>query len=73
MVTLSSVNGDPHLTNREREILQLLVDGLTNREIAEKLFISPVTVKTHMRHIVDKLDAVDRRDAASIALERKLV
>jgi NarL family two-component system response regulator LiaR len=61
------------LTEREVEILQLLAFGHTNRDIAEKLFISPDTVKTHLEHIYQKLGATDRTAAVAVALRRRLI
>jgi DNA-binding NarL/FixJ family response regulator len=61
------------LTEREVEILQLLAFGHTNRDIAEKLFISPDTVKTHLEHIYQKLGASDRTAAVAEALRRRLI
>lgn len=55
------------LTSREREILRLIVDGLSNRTIAKRLTISSDTVKTHIHHIMQKLQAKDRAQAAIIA------
>jgi ATP/maltotriose-dependent transcriptional regulator MalT len=55
------------LTNREREVLQLLAQGLANREIAKALFISEATVKIHIRHIFEKLGVHTRTEAALIA------
>ncbi|MFI5531042.1 response regulator [Kitasatospora sp. NPDC051853] len=55
--------GRPTLSPREAEILQLLAEGLANRQIAKRLFISEATVKTHLVHIYDKL-GVDSRTAA---------
>src|ERR671911_443761 len=49
--------GDDMLTAREREILQLLADGMSNADVAAKLFISQETVKSHVRHILTKLEA----------------
>lgn len=45
---------DPLLSRREKEVLNLMFDGLTNKEIAQKLFISLETVKSHRKHILDK-------------------
>jgi len=58
---------DELLTPREAEVLQLLADGLTNREIGERLFISEKTVGTHLGHIFDKLDVHNRVEAAGRA------
>ncbi|HEY44150.1 MAG TPA: response regulator transcription factor, partial [Anaerolineae bacterium] len=52
------------LTEREHEVLHLIADGLNNREIAEKLFISEKTVKTHVSNILGKLGLADRTQAA---------
>lgn len=61
------------LTNRELEVLQAIVDGQTNREIANKLFISEKTVKNHVTNILKKLDLSDRTQAAVYALRHGLV
>src|SRR5262249_30282171 len=47
------------LTTREREVLSLMAQGLTDRGIAERLYVTPNTVETHIRHIMRKLDLVD--------------
>jgi len=52
------------LTHREREVGELIAHGLTNREIAEKLFVSIATVKVHVRHILEKLGVRTRTEAA---------
>jgi ATP/maltotriose-dependent transcriptional regulator MalT len=52
------------LTRREREILGLVHQGRTNREIANALFISEVTVKAHLRHVYEKLGVRSRTEAA---------
>jgi LuxR family maltose regulon positive regulatory protein len=54
------------LSTREREVLALVAQGLRNREIAERLFISEVTVKAHMRSIMGKLGARSRTHAVSL-------
>jgi len=54
------------LTAREREILQTVADGATNREIADQLWISPHTVRTHLQHIFEKLDVRTRTEAAAL-------
>lgn len=55
------------LSPREREVLALLADGLRNREIAERLVVSETTVKTHVRHILEKLHLRNRAEAAVFA------
>ena len=62
-----------NLTNRELEVLQLLAYGYTNRKIAEKMYISEQTVKSHVIHIFQKLGASDRTEAVAIALRKGLV
>ena len=65
---IAEVDGGPAgLTSREEEVLRLLADGLTNREIGRRLFISHKTVGTHVAHIYDKLDVHTRLDAAGRA------
>jgi DNA-binding CsgD family transcriptional regulator/tetratricopeptide (TPR) repeat protein len=57
------------LTSREAEILELVVEGQTNREIADGLFLSPKTVEHHISSILGKLDVPTRRDAARVAAD----
>ncbi|HEX5267740.1 MAG TPA: response regulator transcription factor [Acidimicrobiales bacterium] len=66
-------DGAADLTDRERQILAHLVRGARNREIAEDLFLSPATVKTHLNHIYVKLEVRGRQEAAARALELGLV
>ena len=61
------------LTRREMDVLRLLVDGPTNREIAEKLDLSEHTVRAHMRVIMQKLQVTNRVKAASLAWQGYLV
>lgn len=61
------------LTKRELEILELIVQGDTNSEIAEKLYLTVGTVKTHLRNIFNKLNVNDRTQAAVIGLRAGLV
>jgi DNA-binding NarL/FixJ family response regulator len=56
------------LTAREREILQLLLDGLNGRQIADALVLSPLTVRTHVRNAIGRLGARTRIEAVSLAL-----
>jgi PAS domain S-box-containing protein len=59
-----------HLTPREREILQMIADGLTDREIARRLVLSPATARTHARNLIGKLGAHTRAQAVAIAIRR---
>ncbi len=61
------------LTNREREVLRLLADGSTNRIIAGKLSVSVETVKSHVHHIMQKLQVKDRTQAAVLASRQQWV
>jgi NarL family two-component system response regulator LiaR len=61
------------LTPREREVLVLLVEGLTNPEIADRLTVSRSTAKAHVSNILSKLGASTRMEAISLALQHKLV
>ncbi|MBO8128025.1 MAG: response regulator transcription factor [Peptococcaceae bacterium] len=61
------------LTEREVEVLKLVAQGLSNKEIAAKLFISEKTVKNHLTNIFSKIDVGDRTQAALYAIKRKLV
>jgi DNA-binding NarL/FixJ family response regulator len=61
------------LTEREQEVLYQIADGLSNREIAKKMFISEKTVKTHVSNILGKLHLEDRTQAAIYALKHGLV
>ena len=61
------------ITRREREILELIAGGLSNREIAEKLFVTENTVKTHSSRLFDKLSAKRRTQAVQIAKELGLI
>jgi two-component system, NarL family, response regulator LiaR len=61
------------LTRREREVLALLADGLTNREIAARLFLSAGTVRLHVSNILRKMEAPNRTAAAMLAVQYGLV
>lgn len=62
-----------HLTEREMDVLKLLVEGQNNTEIGESLYLSPNTIKTHVRGIMHKLAVDDRVQAAVVALRAGLV
>jgi DNA-binding NarL/FixJ family response regulator len=61
------------LTRREIEVLLLLVEGLSQSEIAEKLFISPKTVGKHIEHILAKLGVHSRAQAVALAVRDQLI
>jgi DNA-binding NarL/FixJ family response regulator len=60
-------------TMREIEVLQLISDGLVNREIGVRLFLSEETVKSHVRHLLAKLQARSRAHAVAIGFRRSLI
>jgi DNA-binding NarL/FixJ family response regulator len=62
-----------HLSQRELEVLRLIVEGKSNPEIAKQLYLSPNTIKTHVRGIMNKLSVDDRVQAAVVALRSGLV
>jgi NarL family two-component system response regulator LiaR len=61
------------LTERERAVLALMVEGLNNTEIAEKLVVSPSTIKSHVSHILAKLDVSSRTEAVALAVRHQLI
>jgi DNA-binding NarL/FixJ family response regulator len=69
--TTREVGQDP--TAREIEVLQLVADGLVNREIGERLFLSEETVKSHVRHLLAKLQARSRAHAVAVGFRRGLI
>ena len=78
-LTRRRVDDDPEsmkidsLTPRERQIITLVTEGLTNRDIAERLFISEATARNHLTSILDKLDVTDRFQLTVYAFRRGLV
>jgi LuxR family transcriptional regulator, maltose regulon positive regulatory protein len=61
------------LSERELEVLRLVAEGCSNQEIAERLYIGVSTVKKHINHIYDKLDAKNRTQAVALARERQIL
>jgi NarL family two-component system response regulator LiaR len=61
------------LTPREREVLALMVEGLTNPEIAERLVVSRATAKAHVSNVLSKLGVSNRAEAVALAVQKKLV
>ena len=60
-------------TAREIEVLQLISEGLVNREIGQRLFLSEETVKSHVRHLLAKLQARSRAHAVAVGFRRGLI
>lgn len=76
MKAVSSVQGMPEeigLSKREMEVLDCLAQGKTSAQIASNLFITENTVKTHVRHILEKLEAANRAEAVSRAIQLGLI
>ncbi|MGB8652556.1 MAG: LuxR C-terminal-related transcriptional regulator [Mycobacteriales bacterium] len=67
-----AVHGSP-LTERERQVLQLVADGLTNGQIAEKLDVASATVKSHLDHVFSKSGTVHRAEAVALALRHRWI
>lgn len=65
--------GGPALTNRELDVLRLIVKGMSNKEIGQQLNISEATVKTHINSLLSKLQVTDRTQAATTAIQRGIV
>ena len=64
---------DSLISPREREVLALVAEGRSNKEIAEVLFVAPSTIKTHVPSLLTKLDADNRAQLATIAAQRGLL
>lgn len=65
--------GRPVLTRREKEVLSLIAEGLTNNEVAEKLFISPATVDTHRKNLLSKFDARNTATLIRLATQHQFI
>ena len=70
---LAGKDHDDMLTAREREILQLLADGMSNADVAGEALHLQETVKSHVRHILTKLEADTRTHAVAIALREAII
>ena len=64
---------EQQLSEREIEVLRAIADGGTNRTVAQQLFVSEATVKTHLLHVYSKLGVGDRAAAVRVAFERGLL
>jgi DNA-binding CsgD family transcriptional regulator len=73
VIASASSGGDYDLTPRELDVLALMIEGASNRKIAEKLGVSVHTAKFHVRRITDKLDAVGRTDAVAMAVQKRII
>lgn len=65
--------GSGTLTDREKEVLQLVANGSSNREAAAALFIGEASIKTHLQHVDDKLGVRDRASAVAEGYRRRLL
>jgi NarL family two-component system response regulator LiaR len=61
------------LTAREREVLALIIEGLNNTQIADRLVVSPSTIKSHVSHILAKLGVASRTEAAALAVRHQII
>ncbi len=65
--------GKPVLTRREKEVLELIAEGLTNGEVAEKLFVSTTTVDTHRKNLLAKFEAKNTAELVKLAFYHKFI
>lgn len=72
-VRIAARKGRRGLSQREQEVLTMLSKGLTNKEIGRVLLISQITVRNHVSHILEKLEAADRTEAVSIAMQQGVI
>ncbi len=70
---ISQAETDQPLTPRERDVIALIAEGLSNKEIGSRLGISPDTAKFHVGRLIDKLDATGRTDAVAHAARRGII
>lgn len=73
IVRSSTQVAKPELSEREQEVVSCLAESLTTQQIAKKLFISENTVKTHIRHILEKLDVANRSEAVTRAYQLGII
>ena len=66
-------NDAPVITRREKEVLELIVEGMTNNEVAQKLFISPSTVDTHRKNLLVKFEAKNTASLIRLAAQHQLI
>ncbi|WP_448613481.1 response regulator transcription factor [Modestobacter sp. URMC 112] len=66
-------SSEPALTEREVQLLGLLADGLSNKEMARRLLVSEATVKSHLAHVYVKLGVGTRPGAVATAIERRII
>lgn len=72
-VALGHKRGEERLTEREIEVLQLIAQGMSNQEMAQKLYLSEKTVKNHLTNIFRKINVTDRTQAVLYAIKHKIV
>jgi two-component system nitrate/nitrite response regulator NarL len=72
-IRMRAEDARPALTSREREILRLTADGYSAPQIADQLYLSPTTVRTHLQHLYEKLGVSDRAAAVAEAMRQRLL
>jgi two-component system nitrate/nitrite response regulator NarL len=73
LAAVRAADSDPPLTRREHEVLELIAEGLSNKQMAGRLHIELATVKHHVHHILEKLEASRRGEAVALARRRGLL
>jgi DNA-binding NarL/FixJ family response regulator len=73
LATAAAEDPGPKLTERERDVLRLIAAGLSNEQAGKQLFLSPETVRTHLRKAMRKLDADTRTQAVATAIPESLI